>query len=95
MPAVAVAASVGDVTHLHTLFGGEGRIFTIDLYARKVQRVDLAAIPAAATNILFVAAQQHINEVDVDDASGDISDTISSTADWVELFNNMTEVISD
>lgn len=95
MPALAVAATVGDVTQLHTLYDGEVRIFTLDLYARNVQRVDLAAIPAAATNILFVAAKQHINAVGADHASDDISDTVSTTADWVELFNNMTEVISD
>lgn len=95
MPALAVAASIGDATQIHTLFAGEVRIFTLDLYARNVQRVDLADIPASATNLLFVAAQHHINQVADDDASADISDRVSATADWVELFNNMTEVISD
>ncbi len=95
MPALAVAARIGDVTQLNTLFAGDARIFTLDLYARKVQRVDLANIPPTATNLLFVAAQSHINEVADGDAVDDISDRVSATADWVELFNNMTEVISD
>jgi len=95
MPALAVATDIGDATLLSTLFDGNVRLFTLDLYARKIQRVDLAAIPEAATNVLFVAAQSHIHEVTDDATSADISDQVSATADWVELFNNMTEAVSD
>ncbi len=95
MPALAVAPQVGDLTHVHTLFAGEVRIFVLDLYARTVRHVDLAQVPPTAPNQLFVAAQHHIHQASDDNRSDDISDTVSSTADWVELFNNLTGVISD
>jgi hypothetical protein len=95
MPDLAVAADIGETTQLSTLFYGNVHVFTLDLYARKAQRVDFANIPAAATNVLFVAAKSHINQVIDDATTDDISDQVSATADWVELFNNMTEAVSD
>lgn len=95
MPALAIAPHVGDVTHISTLFAGEVRIFTLDLFARKVRHVDLAHVPPATPNLWFVAAQAQLHDALDDGTGADISDTVASTADWVELLNNMTEAVSD
>ncbi|MFM7678036.1 MAG: hypothetical protein ACKO83_04220 [Roseiflexaceae bacterium] len=95
MPALAIAPQLGDVAQLDALFAGQARIFTLDLFARKVHHVDIAHVPEGAPNRWFVAAQAHLQDSLDDSTDADISDTVATTADWVELFNNLTEAVSD
>jgi hypothetical protein len=95
MPALAAATQIGDVSRVATLYDGQVRVFRLDLFARQVHLVDLATCSDDQSDQLYVAATQHMHAVDHDNHTRDVTDTLSSSADWVELLNNLTEAVSD
>jgi hypothetical protein len=97
LPELVVATHIGNLADVSTLYEGHVCLYKVNLATRHVQAVSLEAPPPATTHDLYVATRhmfQHADDASKSEGQ-DVSDVLSSQADWVELFNNLTEAIRD